>query len=172
VCELGQPRLVASLGDVAPSEGAGVVRRALESLQRDAGGDDDGFEARCAVARALASVDAWLARRAGVSIAGLVAPRTARSRRRVLDRIAAVGARAPRHRRAPLSPLLAEARRAASAPLGVGAERVLEALAASELDDEAWLRAVATFGRLHSPGGTLARPAPERPRVLALLVLR
>ena len=58
-------------------------------------------------------------------------------------------ARAPRHTRSRLAPLADAARAVASAPLGEGAERILETLAAAELPDEAWLRSIAAFGELN-----------------------
>ncbi|HYD54200.1 MAG TPA: helicase-related protein [Gemmatimonadaceae bacterium] len=167
----GATQLVAAVGEGAPSESPAAVRAALESLRPREPAPGGARERQLRVQRASTAAAAWLARHAAASLVGLGGAPAARARRRVLDRIAAVGAAAGRHRRAPLAPLLAEARRAALAPLGAGAERVLDALAASALDDEAWLRTVATFGRLHAPGGALARDHPEAPRLLALLVL-
>ncbi len=74
----------------------------------------------------------------------------ARSRRATLARVAQAVARTPRHRRAQIAALADAARAVATAPLGEGAERILETLANAELPDEAWLRSVATFGELHA----------------------
>ena len=41
------------------------------------------------------------------------------------------------------------ARRVISAPYALGAERVLDELASAPLPDEAWLRALASFGAMH-----------------------
>ena len=53
----------------------------------------------------------------------------------------------------PLSP----ARRVISAAYALGAVRVLDELASAPLPDEAWLRALASFGAMHrartEPGG-------------------
>jgi len=171
VADAGGRWLIARLAAGPLTDRAAVVRRALEALRLEEG-DAPPDPAECAdVARALESVRGWLARRTVASLSGLVASSTARSRRRVLDRLGAIGGGIARHRRAVLAPLLAEARRTALAPLGVGAERMLDALAASALEDEPWLRAVATFGRLHAPGGSLAREPEDAARIVALLVL-
>jgi superfamily II DNA or RNA helicase len=169
VSEDDETRLIASLDGAAFTDDACIVRRALAAMVPAVTvmtGD-----VWPAVDVALSEVGRWLRERAGASLACLSMPVTARARRRVLERLSAIGSNAPRHRRAPLAPLMAEARRAAVAPLGVGAERVLEALASVPMDDEGWLRAVATFGRLHSPGGALARDRHEGPSLVALLVL-
>jgi hypothetical protein len=70
-----------------------------------------------------------------------------------------------------LAPLADTARAIATAPLGEGAERILETLVRAELPDEAWLRSIATFGELN------ARPAGPRIRaghgdVIAVVLLR
>ncbi|MDQ2929925.1 MAG: hypothetical protein M3Y05_03765, partial [Gemmatimonadota bacterium] len=67
-----------------------------------------------------------------------------------LRRIAALASRAPHHRRAQLAPLAMAARRIVSSPYALGAERVLDELASAPLPDEAWLRAIASFGAMHS----------------------
>lgn len=170
----GEPRLVAAHGDAGCrlDDAPHAILRALDALLV---GTLDAPPPACvrddeALARAESRVLGWAAARGGAALAGLGGG--LRSRRRVLERIAGIAARAERHRRAPLAPLLGEARRAAAAPLGVGAERVLDALAAAPLDDEPWLRALSTFGRLHAPGGALARDRSAAPRVAALLLLR
>jgi hypothetical protein len=63
-----------------------------------------------------------------------------------MQRIARIAARTPRHHRALVAPLAADARRVVTAPYGVGAERILAELAEAPLPDEAWLRAVRAFG--------------------------
>ena len=75
----------------------------------------------------------------------------AEARRQILAlrRIAGLASRAPHHRRALLAPLAMAARRVVSAPYALGAERVLDELASAPLPDEAWLRALASFGAMH-----------------------
>ena len=41
------------------------------------------------------------------------------------------------------------ARRVVTTPYALGAERVLDELASAPLPDEAWLRALASFGAMH-----------------------
>ncbi|OLE79479.1 MAG: hypothetical protein AUG74_01410 [Bacteroidetes bacterium 13_1_20CM_4_60_6] len=45
------------------------------------------------------------------------------------------------------------ARRVVTAPYALGAERVLDELASAPLPDEAWLRALASFGAMHGAQG-------------------
>jgi hypothetical protein len=97
---------------------------------------------------AIAHAERWLARRQGAEASGALAWRGA-SRRIALRRIAALSSRAPHHRRALLAPLTMAARRVVTAPYALGAERVLDELASAPLPDEAWLRALASFGAMH-----------------------
>jgi hypothetical protein len=97
---------------------------------------------------AIARAERWLARRRGAEASGALAWRGA-SRRIALRRIAGLSARAPHHRRALLAPLTMVARRVVTAPYALGAERVLDELASAPLPDEAWLRALASFGAMH-----------------------
>ncbi|MEP7064910.1 MAG: DEAD/DEAH box helicase [Gemmatimonadota bacterium] len=99
-------------------------------------------------ADAVARAERWLARRQGAEASGALAWRGA-SRRIALRRIAGLSARAPHHRRALLAPLTMIARRVVTAPYALGAERVLDELASAPLPDEAWLRALASFGAMH-----------------------
>lgn len=122
----------------------------------------DGAHGRAATANprvishVLRQIDVWLAARAGASTIDFQAAAAARLRRATLVRVARTLARAPRHRRALLAPLAESARAIATAPLGEGAERILETLARADLPDEAWLRSIATFGALN------ARPVVRR----------
>ncbi len=119
----------------------------------------------------LARLDRWLAARRGESAVDLGAASAARMRRATLTRVAQTIGRAPRHRRALLAPLADAARTVATAHLGEGAERILAALAAAELPDEAWLRSVAAFAQLNTrPAPAAAEPAGVA-RVIALLLL-
>ena len=92
----------------------------------------------------------------------------ARARRTVADRIAAITRRAPRHRRPAIAALATAARGTVTARFGAGAERVLGELAGASMPDEAWLRAVSTFGAIH---GTVDELEPGTHRLLALLAL-
>ena len=69
-----------------------------------------------------------------------------------MRRIATITSRAPSHRRPIIAPLAARARRAVTAPYGIGAERALEALVTAEMADDAWLRAMEEFGTKHTAG--------------------
>jgi superfamily II DNA or RNA helicase len=121
-------------------------------------------------AGALSALDRWFASRRGAATIDLHAALTARARRAALDRIAQSLGRAPRHQRARLAPLADAARAAATAPLGEGAERVLDTLVSAQLPDEAWLRTIATFGELNArPSAANAKPMARR--VVALLLL-
>lgn len=97
---------------------------------------------------ALSRAKRWLAHRQGTEASGALAWRGT-SRRIALRRIAGLSARAPHHRRALLAPLTMAARRVVTAPYALGAERVLDELANAPLPDEAWLRALASFGAMH-----------------------
>lgn len=170
VSEGGEHRLIASIAESPVGDGPALVRHALsEATLGSAPALSRSRDLAVALELARERAAAWCRARAARSLSGVLAPHTARSRRKILERIATIGSSTGRHRRAPLASLLTEARRAAVAPLGIGAERVLDALTVAPLDDEGWLRAIATFGRLHAPGGALSRD--EIPRALALIVL-
>jgi superfamily II DNA or RNA helicase len=122
------------------------------------------------LAVALERVARWAARRAGVLAAGSPLGPHAPARRRALRRVAAIAARAPRHRRTEVTRLAALARQVATAPFGVGAERALEELVTAEtMSGEEWLRALGDFGAARGRGGGLS-DAPQV-EVLAILVL-
>lgn len=118
----------------------------LEAISLVAGGDA-ALDERVR-ADAIAGAERWLGRRQGAEASGALAWRGT-SRRIALRRIAGLSARAPHHRRAILAPLAMAARRVVTAPYGLGAERVLDELANAPLPDEAWLRALASFGAMH-----------------------
>jgi superfamily II DNA or RNA helicase len=157
-----QPRLVADIGAGATDDPAAVV-----AALRAAGGD--GTEAPAgAVSSAIESVGRWRARnrmQRDLSVDGAL---RARARRSVVDRISAITRRAPRHLRPAIAALAATARRTATGQFGAGAERVLGELAAASMPDEAWLRAVSTFGSIHGVGDELGR---VRHPLLAVLLL-
>jgi superfamily II DNA or RNA helicase len=98
----------------------------------------------------LAAVNDWLRTRQATNVVDLPARRVAQSRRAILLRAERIARATPRHARPRLSPLLFAARHAAAVPLSAGAERVLEEMTQSELNDEAWLRALGEFASLHA----------------------
>jgi superfamily II DNA or RNA helicase len=166
--EYGRPILLASTGNADPSTSPRAVATAIEL----ASGVDVAVDHR-ALTRATDMIDGWLARRAAAELSGVDLAAVARARRQVLARITRIAACTPRHVRPVVSPLVAEARRAALLPLGEGAERVLAELADAPLADQAWLRAIAAFGEVHARPG--ARPADgdsrNAPGLVALLLL-
>jgi hypothetical protein len=138
-----QPVLGAALDGEELMEDARVVLEAIALVS----GCDAALDERVR-ANAVARAERWLARRQGAEASGALAWRGA-SQRIALRRIAGLSARAPHHRRALLAPLTMVARRVVTAPYALGAERVLNELASAPLPDEAWLRALASFGAMH-----------------------
>jgi superfamily II DNA or RNA helicase len=119
---------------------------------------------------AIERVARWVSRRAGALAAGSVLDPQTQARKRALRRVATIAARAPRHRRTEVTRMAALARQSATAPYGVGAERLLEELIAAETPSgEEWLRALGEFGAAR--GG--APGASNAPRVepVAILIL-
>ena len=150
VGDAGSSRLLADMG-AGPSDDPSVLLAALQA----AGAADAPVDPR-AQSDAMSAIARWLAARRARSELSLDGALRARARRSVARRIAAIARRAPRHLRPAITALAATARQTVSARYGAGAERVLEELAAASMPDEAWLRAVGTFGTLH---GT----APDAP---------
>jgi len=144
------PRLIADVGSGITTS-SDVIARALVAAECPAS-----TVAPEIASAAFRRIDDWLAGRRGAATIDLQAAAAARLRRAALVRVARALARAPRHQRAVLAPLADTARAIATAPLGEGAERILETLVRAELPDEAWLRSIATFGELN------ARPAAPR----------
>ncbi|MFL5575569.1 MAG: helicase-related protein [Gemmatimonadaceae bacterium] len=144
------PCLLGALDGGPPSAAPALVRRAVELADAAPEAPLD----PAAADRAAQAVERWIAARRVAAVAGLGDVGVARARRRIVERIAAVVRRAPHHRRALVAPLAREARRAALAPCGAGAEWTLDRLARAELGDEPWLRAVAALGATN--------PAPQR----------
>jgi superfamily II DNA or RNA helicase len=141
--EDSRPVLAAAVDGMELAEDDRVV---LDALALAAGGDA-ALDERVRT-DAIARAERWLARRRGAEASGALAWRGA-SRLMALRRIAGLSARAPHHRRALLAPLTMVARRVVTAPYALGAERVLDELASAPLPDEAWLRALASFGAMH-----------------------
>ncbi|MDQ2768192.1 MAG: DEAD/DEAH box helicase [Gemmatimonadota bacterium] len=137
------PVLAAALDHAELTEDARTVLAAIELVS-----GCDAALGDAARMDGVARAERWLARRTGGRAAGTLAWRGS-SRRIALRRIAALAARAPHHQRSLIAPLAMVARRVVSAPYALGAERVLDELASAPLPDEAWLRALASFGDMH-----------------------
>jgi hypothetical protein len=153
--------LAAALGDAELSEESSVVLAAIELL----GGADAVLDERARGA-AIVRAERWVARVAGARAGGALAWRGA-SRRVALRRIAGLATHAPLHRRALIAPLAVVARRIVTAPYALGAERVLDELASAPLPDEAWLRALASFGAMH---GAEEREVRGEVRLVAVVI--
>ncbi len=121
-------------------------------------------------ASAIERVARWTSRRAGVLAAGSDFEAHTQARKRALRRVAAIAARAPRHRRNEVTRLAALARQVATAPCGAGAERLLEDLVDTELaSGEDWLRALGDFGAGRGKGaGSSSAPRVEPVAILVL----
>lgn len=124
----------------------------------------------------LAAIDRvarWASRRAGVLAAGSALEPHTQARKRALRRVAAIAARAPRHRRSEVTRLAALARQVATAPYGAGAERLLEDLVATELPNgEDWLRALGEFGAARASVLQRSDTSCVEPVAILLLVNR
>ncbi|MDQ6887432.1 MAG: DEAD/DEAH box helicase [Gemmatimonadota bacterium] len=123
-----------------------------------------------AIDRALNRLRAWAAQRDGAVASGRSHSIAAPGRREAIRRLARIASHAPFHRRAGIAAMVQQGRRIATAPFGIGAERVLDELATTRIPDEAWLRALTAFGQLHAPPGDQAEEAAS-PTVAALLLL-
>ena len=155
-----RPVLAAALDRAELAVDARVVLAAIELVSGCDAALDESTRAD-----AIARAERWLARRSGSRAAGALAWRGS-SRRVALRRIAALSARAPHHKRALIAPLAMVARRVVTAPYALGAERVLDELASAPLPDEAWLRALASFGAMHG-----ARESErEEARLVAVII--
>lgn len=114
----------------------------------------------------------WSSRRAGALAAGSHIEPHAQARKRALRRVAAIVAGAPRHRRAEITRLGALARQVATAPYGVGVERALEELVATDVaSGEEWLRTLGEFGEAHR-STTRSSSAPRVEPVAVLILVR
>ncbi len=121
---------------------------------------------------ALERVVEWASRRAGLLAAGSTLELRASARGCALRRVAAIAARAPRHRRMEITRLAALARRVVAAPYGAGGERALAELAASQLSSgEEWLRALGEFGAARRPASGAGQTDALRVEPVAILVL-
>jgi hypothetical protein len=156
--------LVAALGDVAPTPEPRAVLEALSLATGDEVPLDESL-----VASALENLDRWQDSWRARHAAGDSISMAAAARRRAIRRIASITARAPMHRRHRLAALASAARAAVTGAYGVGVERVLADLVASDLPDEAWLVAMEAFGSLH---GRRFEHEQQRLRVDSVLLLR
>jgi hypothetical protein len=160
-------RLIVTLGGGDLTDDPGTTLRALHEAEGANAPIDP-----IALERAHAAVRQWRSRRRDQRDFTLDGALHARSRRVVVDRIATIARRAPRHLRPGLVALAATARHAVTARYGVGAEHVLDTLAAADMPDEAWLRAISAFGAIHDrvPGPGTQGDADHGPAALLLLV--
>jgi superfamily II DNA or RNA helicase len=149
-------QLIASLG-AAPARSSVAIAEAADI----AGGRETPI-AEASLIALIDQLEQWLAAEHAASLVDFRTATASRARRHALARVAQAMARAPRHRRALLAPLVNAARAAAVAPLAEGAERILDMLVSAELPDEAWLRSVAAFGEVNAraPSADAAAPAP------------
>ncbi len=173
-----RPFLVADVGD-GPTDAPQIVARAVAWANGPAASSDSDPSAVAAADPhdrgmaavtdgALRALHRWLsARRVSVET-DIGAAASLRARRRVIARIAAITRRAPHHLRPAITALAGDARRAASVPCGSGAELVLSQLATAVMPDDAWLRALRTFGNLHAGR---AGVSPERGAAPAVMVV-
>jgi superfamily II DNA or RNA helicase len=174
VRESDEYRLVAAMPDGQMDDDPGLV---LETVRLASAASVALHDSTCDFesagvdpASAIERVARWASRRAGVLAAGSDFEAHTQARKRALRRVAAIAARAPRHRRNEVTRLAALARQVATAPYGAGAERLLEELVDKELPSgEDWLRALGDFGAARGN----AAGSSDAPRVdpVAILVL-
>ena len=127
------------------------------------------------IATMTARLESWLAMHAAGVAAGVGHTIAGPARRVAMQRVAHIASRTPRHCRALVAPLAAEARRIITAPYGVGAERILAELAGAPLPDEAWLRAVRAFGeancRVHGVQGRQGAQGAQGAQTIEALIV-
>jgi hypothetical protein len=126
------------------------------------------------LAFALGSIARWWDTHRAAAALDVGAMRAARTRRRIVERIATALASVPRHRRAELSGAIAAAQEVVRLPLSASAEQALAALATAPIADEQWLLGLATFSELHRRAGhEESRPGHVslNPDVAALVLL-
>jgi hypothetical protein len=145
--EAGGVELVGCVGTRVSDSPEHVLEAARLARGSDAPWDDD------VALPVMGRLESWLAGRAGATAAGVGHTIAGAARRLAMQRIAHIAARTPRHHRAQVAPLAADARRIVTAPYGVGAERILAELAGAPLPDEAWLQAVRAFGEANCRSG-------------------
>jgi superfamily II DNA or RNA helicase len=160
-------RLLVALGDPHSSDRPRELLIAARSAEGpDSPRDDD------RIAAMMARLESWLAMNAATLAAGVGLTIAGAARRVAMQRVSHIASRTPRHCRAVVAPLAAEARRIITAPYGVGAERILAELAGAPLPDEAWLRALRAFGEANcrTEGAKGAKSAKSAANLEALIV--
>ena len=153
----GEARLIANVGGAVVED----AERSLAIVAAMCGELPVSSERRDA---ALADIAAWIAAREVSEGAGL----EPEARRAVLERLTRTIARAPRHRRPGLIGSAQRARITLSDSNGVGAERVLDALARSSDDDETWLQSLDSFC---SSNPVERRSMDQRNPIVAVILL-
>ena len=155
-------QLVASLGST-PDRSPATIAEAVAVAEGPAANVD-----ATNPGSAIEQLERWLSAEHAASMIDFKAATASRARRQALSKVAQALARAPRHRRALLAPLASAARAATVAPLGEGAERILDLLVDAELPDEAWLRSLAAFGELNARPS--AAGADSSGSIIALII--
>lgn len=159
----GLPRLVYSID--------GSIRDDAETFLTLARSLTDAVHADpVAVETVRSEVRTWLDSRMAIAGLGATEPWPS-SKRAVLDRLALSIARAPRHRRPALLAAAQRARAAVTSVSGVGAERVLDELAKSPADDDAWIHSVEAFSRIQPPADPTTGDRLDVPGIEALILL-
>lgn len=113
----------------------------------------------------------WWKVRRGSAALDLRVGTTGDVRARALERLASIASRSPRHERIRITSQVNVARSAVVATLSAGSERVLGALVASALPDEAWLRALAAFAEAHGPPPRVEGETRAAPPLVAMILL-
>lgn len=142
----GLPRLIHCIDGAVVEDPVEFARLAAQV--------DGGRAVECGgVEAAVTLIERWISSRQLMADIGLT-PAAPSAKRAVLDRLSQAVARAPRHRRTAILTAAQRARDGLSTLSGVGAERILTALARSAVADEAWIQSVQTFAALHTSNVT------------------
>jgi hypothetical protein len=153
----GLPRLLSSGAGQVTDDPADCME--LVDLVGDAAMVDEDRAAEI-----LSSIRTWLASRNALAELG----EQSSPRRAVLDRLAHVVARSPRHRRAGMLAVAQRAGDRIAALTGAGVERALATLAKSAMEDEEWVQSVDAFA---TAGGSRPGAAPAATAIPALILL-
>ena len=113
----------------------------------------------------------WWELRRGMAALDLRARTTGDVRARALERLASIASGSPRHERIRITSQVNLARSAVVATLSAGSERVLGALVASALPDDAWLRALAAFAETHARPLHVEGETHAAPPLVAMILL-
>jgi helicase-like protein/SNF2 domain-containing protein len=156
----GLPRLLHSDGGQVTEDPSAFL-----AIARQMGGPlpvDD-----AAASSALARLERWIASQSVRADTGIEGGYPS-AKRAVLNRLAHAVARTPRHRRPAVVAVAQRARACVSNAVGIGAELLLDELAKSVADDEAWIHSVEAFGALHATPSATGQAAG---RIGALILL-